>query len=54
MITSLILTIIVLLCLGLILGYAMPPIGQPIVLWAIRAIAVLIAIAVILRIWAVV
>jgi len=51
MITALIMTIVVLMLLGLAMSYAMPPIGNPMVQWAIRAISVLIAILIILRIW---
>ena len=51
MIEQLILTLVVLCCLGLVMYYALPPIGNALVQWAIRAIIVLIAVLFIARIW---
>jgi len=51
MLTPLILTLVVLILLGLVLTYAMPPIGNALVQWAVRAIVVLIAVLIIARLW---
>jgi len=51
MITSLVLTLIILLCLGLVITYALPPIANAVIQWCIRAIVVLITVLAICRVW---